>query len=77
MYAMVIYEPEQAWKWRLRAEALRTQAQTTKDPRARVAFVMLAEEWERKAERAERAPWLRTDASPEQPPHDKPKESGT
>lgn len=74
---MVTYEPEQAWKWRLRAEALRMQAQTTKDPRARAAFVMLAEEWDRKAERAEQAPWLRLPPDPDAAKGaDKPKESG-
>lgn len=63
---MVKYEPEQAWKWRLRAQALRGQAQTTKDLRARAAFVMLAEEWDRKAEGAERPPWQRASASPDE-----------
>jgi hypothetical protein len=37
---------------------------------------MLAEEWERKAERAERAPWLRTSVTQDPAPSDKPKESG-
>ena len=73
---MVRYEPEQAWKWRLRAEALRMQAQATRDPRARAAFAMLAEEWNRKAERAAQAPWLRAPKQPDVGNDDKPKEPG-
>lgn len=51
------YEPEHAWKWRLRAEEIRTRAEMTKDPVARQTFLALAEAWERKAETVERAPW--------------------
>jgi hypothetical protein len=44
-----------AWKWRLRATTLRTQAGLTDDPGARQIYLSLADDWDRRAEEKERA----------------------
>jgi hypothetical protein len=51
------YDPEQAQKWRMRADELRARADATKDPVARRTFLNLADAWDQKADRAEQAPW--------------------
>jgi hypothetical protein len=51
------YEPENASKWRLRAQMLRSRAQETKDEAARAGYLALADEWDAKANAAETAPF--------------------
>jgi hypothetical protein len=46
----------QGWKWRLRASQLRTHAESVRDAEARATLLMLAQEWELRARRAEQQP---------------------
>ena len=45
------YEPEDAWKWRLRAANLRARVNSSRDPRTRQVFALLADAWEEKADK--------------------------
>ncbi|MBM3507973.1 MAG: hypothetical protein FJX64_09745 [Alphaproteobacteria bacterium] len=52
------YDPEQAMKWRLRAEMLRTRADATTNPVAKASFLALANTWDEKAAQAEKPRYL-------------------
>lgn len=67
MYA-VKRDLHQTWKWRLRASQLRTHAESVHDPEARTTLLMLAQEWELRARRAEQQPTVASEPKdPERP----------
>ena len=57
-----MYEPENARKWRLRADDLRARAEKTQNPALRQSVEHLAQNLDRMADAAERALW--TDHTP-------------
>lgn len=58
---------QQSWKWRLRASHLRMHAASVGDPQVRTTLLMLAQEWEKRALRAERQPAQPDEAESERP----------
>lgn len=58
---------QQSWKWRLRASHLRTHAASVNDPQVRATLLTLAQEWEKRALRAERQTTPPDDVESERP----------